>query len=214
MNRRTNWVLFVLALALIAIGAAGQFGLIHSPAPPPVFFVLAAVLAAFIGIGALPLRARRGVVFLAVLAFLVALTGGLAYFQFVIKPGMVKGFISAAFAPKPTTVAVETARLEKWPPELTAIGTLRAFQGVVIAPQVAGNVSSIHFESGDDVDAGALLINVDDSVEQADLANGLAQLKNAEVDARAPAHPGHPGEYAAVECGRGDRHAQFRRRDC
>ena len=42
-------------------------------------------------------------------------------------------------------------------------------------------VTAKHFESGDDVEAGALLINIDDSVEQADLANGLAQLKNAEA---------------------------------
>ncbi len=130
--------------------------------------------------GALPTRARRPLVFFIALALLVALTGGLAYFQFVIKPNMVKGFMAAAFAPKPTAVTVEAARVEKWPPELTAIGTLRAFQGVAIAPQAAGVVTAIHFESGDDVDAGALLINIDDSVEQADLANGRAQLTNAD----------------------------------
>ena len=130
--------------------------------------------------GALPARARRPLVFLIALALLVALTGGLAYFQFVIKPNLVKGFMAAAFAPKPTTVTVEAARIEKWPPELTAIGTLRAFQGVAIAPQAAGVVTAIHFESGDDVEAGALLINIDDSVEQADLANGRAQLTNAD----------------------------------
>ena len=125
--------------------------------------------------------ARRPVVFVLTLALLAALTGGLAYFQFVIKPNMVKGFISAAFAPKPTAVAAEAVKAEKWPPELTAIGTLRAYQGVLIAPQAAGVVTAKHFESGEDVEAGALLINIDDSVEQADLANGLAQLKNADA---------------------------------
>jgi len=130
--------------------------------------------------GALPTRARRPLVFLIMLALLVALTGGLAYFQFVIKPNLIKGFMSAAFAPKPTAVTVEAAKVEKWPPELTAIGTLRAFQGVAIAPQAAGVVTAIHFDSGDDVEAGALLINIDDSVEQADLANGRAQLTNAD----------------------------------
>ena len=134
----------------------------------------------FVTTGALPTRARRPLVFLIVLALLVALTGGLSYFQFVIKPNMVKSFMAAAFAPKPTTVTVEAARVEKWPPELTAIGTLRAFQGVAIAPQAAGVVTAIHFESGDDVAAGAPLINIDDSVEQADLANGRAQLTNAD----------------------------------
>jgi membrane fusion protein (multidrug efflux system) len=120
-------------------------------------------------------------VFVVALALLAALTGGLAYFQFVIKPVMVKGIITAAFAPKPTTVTAEAVKIEQWPPELTAIGTLRAYQGVIIAPQAAGMVTGKHFESGDDVQAGALLINIDDSVEQADLANGLAQLKNAEA---------------------------------
>ena len=115
------------------------------------------------------------------LLLLAALTGGLAYFQFFIKPEHREGLHRAAFAPKPTAVAAEAVKVEKWPPELTAIGTLRAYQGVAIAPQAAGDVAANHFKSGDDVEAGALLINIDDSVEQADLANGLAQLKNAEV---------------------------------
>ena len=72
-------------------------------------------------------------------------------------------------------------KLERWPPQLLAIGTLRAYQGVVIAPQAAGVVAALHFESGDDVKAGDLLISIDDSVEQADLESGLAQLKNAEA---------------------------------
>ena len=180
MKRFINWLLFLLALALAALGAAAQLALIHTPFPPLAFGAAAAIFAALLIIRSLPLKVRRPVVFVVALALLVALTGGLAYFQFVIKPVMVKGFITAAFAPKPTTVTAEAARVEQWRPELTAIGTLRAIQGVAIAPQAAGDVTAIHFESGDDVEAGALLISIDDSVEQADLANGLAQLKNAD----------------------------------
>jgi membrane fusion protein, multidrug efflux system len=181
MRRFINWLLSLLALALAALGGAAELALVHAPFPPLAFATAAAVFAALLVIRSLPLRVRRPVVFLVALALLVALTGGLAYFQFVIKPVMVKGFISAAFAPKPTAVAVEDARIEQWPPQLTAIGTLRAYQGILVAPQVAGIVSSIHFDSGGDVKAGDLLINLDDSVEQDDLANGLAQLKNAEA---------------------------------
>ena len=181
MRRVTNWVLFVLALAALALGAAVRLALIHAPVPPLAFGVAAAVFAALLVIRALPLKVRRPVVFLVAVALLVALTGGLAYFQFVIKPKMVKGFISAAFAPKPTAVSVEAVKKEKWPPQLTAIGTLRAYQGIAIAPQAAGDVTAIHFDSGDDVEAGALLVNIDDLVEKADLQNGLAQLRNAEV---------------------------------
>jgi membrane fusion protein (multidrug efflux system) len=181
MRRPTNRLLVLLALALMALGVGAQFALIHAPVPPLVFGAAAAIVALVLVLRNLPLRARRPVVFVVALALLAALTGGLAYFQFVIKPTLVRGFITAAFAPKPTAVTAEAARVEKWPPELTAIGTLRAIQGVAIAPQAAGDVAAIHFESGDDVRGGAPLINIDDSVEQADLANGLAQLKNAEV---------------------------------
>jgi membrane fusion protein, multidrug efflux system len=179
MKRLTDRPLSLLAPALQALGTA-RFAFIRSPSPlsrpaqPP------QDQAAPRSIGALPTRARRPLVFLMTLVLLVALTGGLAYFQFVIKPNLVKGFMSAAFAPKPTAVTVEAAKIEKWPPELTAIGTLRAIQGVAIAPQAAGVVTAIHFESGDDVAAGAPLINIDDSVEEADLANGRAQLTNAD----------------------------------
>jgi membrane fusion protein, multidrug efflux system len=181
MRRPTNRLLALLALALLAVGAGAQLALIHAPAPPLVFVAAAAILALFLVLRSLPLGARRPVVFVFALALLAAATGGLAYFQFAIKPVIVKNFMAAAFAPKPTAVTAEAVKVEKWPPELTAIGTLRAYQGVIIAPQAAGVVTAKHFESGDDVEVGAPLINIDDSVEQADLANGLAQLKNAEA---------------------------------
>jgi membrane fusion protein, multidrug efflux system len=181
MRRPTNRLLALLALVLLALGAAAQLALIHAPVPPLVFVAVAAILALFLVLGNLPLGARRPVVFVVTLALLAAVTGGLAYFQFAIKPVIVKNFMAAAFAPKPTAVTAEAVKVEKWPPELTAIGTLRAYQGVIIAPQAAGVVTAKHFESGDDVEVGAPLINIDDSVEEADLANGLAQLKNAEA---------------------------------
>ena len=181
MRRVINWVLLVLALAALAVGALAQTGLLHLAAPPVAFGVAAAVFVALLAIRSLPLNFRRPVVFLTTLALLVAATAGLAYFQFVVKPTMLKGIMAAAFAPKPTTVSVSPATTERWPPELAAIGTLRAYQGIFIAPQVAGVITAIHFESGQDVKEGDLLINLDDSVEQADLAAGQAQLRNAEA---------------------------------
>jgi len=180
MRRAFNWLLLLLCVAALAAGGAARLGYLHAPTNPIGFWAAAAVFALLLVIRLLPLKARRPVVFVVTLAALAALTGGLAYFQFVIKPNMVKSFMAAAFAPKPTAVSVEEARIEKWPPQLTAIGTLRAYQGVIIAPQAAGVVTAIRFESGGDVNVGDLMINLDDSVEQADLANGLAQLKNAD----------------------------------
>ena len=119
--------------------------------------------------------------FLLTLVVLAGLIGGVYYAQFVFKPQFMKGILAQAFAPKPTAVSAEAARMETWAAQLQAIGTVRAYQGIVVAPQVAGVVSAVHFESGQTVKEGALLVSIDDSVEQADLANGLAQLKNADL---------------------------------
>ena len=176
-----NWILFLLAIVAAAAGAAGQLALLKLPAPPLAFAAIAGALVLVLILRLLPLKTRRVLVFFITFVALVGLTGGLAYFQFVVKPTMVKGFLAQAFAPKPTAVAVEAAKSETWPPEISAIGTLRASQGISLAPQAAGVVTAIHFDSGDDVEKNDLLINIDDSIEQADLANGVAQLRNTDL---------------------------------
>jgi membrane fusion protein, multidrug efflux system len=123
---------------------------------------------------------KRSIIFVAVLILLAALGGGLGYFHFVVKPGMIKRFILQA-PPPPATVAVAAAEIETWTPRLPAIGTFRAVQEIDIAPQIGGAVVSVHVESGEDVEKGAPLFEIDNSVEQADLKNNLAVLKNAEL---------------------------------
>src|SRR5690606_13409432 len=116
----------------------------------------------------------KRITILAVAAILLAaLIGGFAWFQFKVKPEMIRGFIAAAPQPIPAVTA-EPARMERWEPRIPAIGTLRAFQGIEVAPQVGGVVSAIRFESGSTVEKGAVLVQLDDSVEQADLKSGQA----------------------------------------
>jgi len=176
-----NWVLVVLAVLSAGLGAAVEMGRLPVPVPAVAFFIVAGLSALLLILRLLPLMVRRPVVFVLVLAILAGMAGGLYYFQFYIVPNMTKGFLATAFAPKPTAVAAEEAKAEQWPPQLQAIGTLRAYQGIDIAPQIAGVVRAIHFKSSDDVAAGASLVDLDDSVEQADLKNGEAQLKNAQL---------------------------------
>jgi membrane fusion protein, multidrug efflux system len=123
---------------------------------------------------------KHSIVFIAVSIFLTALCGGLWYFQFVVKPEMIKRFILQA-PPPPALVAVTTADVETWAPRLPAIGTLRAVQEIDIAPQIGGAIVSARVESGQDVEEGESLFEIDNSVEQADLKNNLAVLKNAEL---------------------------------
>ncbi len=118
--------------------------------------------------------------FFIALIIIGVLFGGLAYFQLAFKPKMIKEFL-AAQTPPPATITAEAAKSEEWIERLPAIGTLIASQGVEIASQVAGIVTGIGFESGQDVPVGSKLVQLDISVEQADLASAQAILKEAEV---------------------------------
>ena len=123
---------------------------------------------------------KRAFLFTLVFLLFVGLAGGLGYFQYFVKPDMIRGFISQA--PQPVNaVAAAHAETAKWTPLLPAIGTFRAVQGVEVAPQVGGVVREIKFESSQDVAKGVALVQIDDSTEQADLKSNEAALKNAEV---------------------------------
>lgn len=124
---------------------------------------------------------KRALILFVVLVALVGAIGGFAYFQFVAKPEMVRSMIAAGGQP-PVTVTAEEARLETWQPKLPAIGTLVAISGIEVAAEVSGVVREVHFDSGQDVEAGDLLVSLDDSVEQADLKSGMAELKRTNLD--------------------------------
>jgi membrane fusion protein (multidrug efflux system) len=124
---------------------------------------------------------KRRIVFFVVLVGLIAVIGGFAFFQFVAKPQMIRQFM--AQAPQPVVaVTAEEVRRESWVQIRTAVGTLRAVRGVDLANQVDGVVRSINFVSGDEVAAGAPLIQLDDSVEQADLKSAIADHRRAAAD--------------------------------
>jgi len=123
---------------------------------------------------------KRTFLFLFVLILLVSVTGGLGYFQFVIKPQIIKSFIAAA-APPPPAVAATEAALETWTPRISEIGTFRAVQGIDVSSQLSGTITAIHVENGQDVEKGARIFDIDTTVEEADLKNNLATLKNDEL---------------------------------
>jgi len=118
--------------------------------------------------------------FLIAIVIIGAFLGGLAYFQLQFKPAMIKGFLSKQ-QPPPATITAEAARTEEWVERLPAIGTLISSQGVDVASQVAGIVTGLGFESDQDVEKGAKLVQLDISVELADQASAEAILKEADV---------------------------------
>jgi len=107
--------------------------------------------------------------------------GGVGYFNLVFKPQMIGEFMKK-MVPPPATVTAEAAKSENWVDRLHSIGTLIAIQGIEVAPEVGGIVSKYFFDSGQDVAKGAKLIQLNTSVEEADLMSNKAQLAEANAD--------------------------------
>ncbi|HHJ16241.1 MAG TPA: efflux RND transporter periplasmic adaptor subunit [Gammaproteobacteria bacterium] len=77
--------------------------------------------------------------------------------------------------PPPATVASATVKTQTWQPYLRAVGSVAATKGVFVTTEVPGQVSKILFQSGRRVEAGDVILQLDDSVDRADLDGLLAQ---------------------------------------
>jgi len=100
-----------------------------------------------------------------------------------IKFFQVKAMIAAGahYVPPPETISTAVAHTEAWPDTLSAVGSVSAAQGVTIAPEIAGTVSEIDFESGATVKQGDLLVRLDASSEEAQLRAAEAQADLAKI---------------------------------
>lgn len=107
-----------------------------------------------------------------VLILVAAIAAGLAY-----KKYLQIGVLTAqgSIAPPPISVTVASAESAEWNRRIKAVGTLVASQGVDLSIEVAGIVKSIHFDSGQEVKKGTLLLELNNQSELATL--GQAQAK-------------------------------------
>ena len=108
---------------------------------------------------------------------------------FIVSIGLVKFFqIRAAIAagmawqPPPEAVTTIVANDAEWPATLSAIGTAEAVNGVTVSADLPGIVDRIGFDSGRSVKAGQVLVELDISQEQAQLAAAEAQRTLARVN--------------------------------
>ncbi|MDF1749841.1 MAG: efflux RND transporter periplasmic adaptor subunit, partial [Alphaproteobacteria bacterium] len=76
---------------------------------------------------------------------------------------------------------VETATVMLRPMEtsIEAVGSTRAKRTVEIKPFADGRVVNVAFKAGDSVEAGQVLLRLDDEIERADLVEAEARLKDA-----------------------------------
>jgi membrane fusion protein (multidrug efflux system) len=114
-----------------------------------------------------------------VLLLMAALIGGLGF----VKYRQVESAIAAgaSFQMPPTSVTTVVAKQETWPSTLSVIGTAAAIQGVTVSADLPGTVDKIHFESGQPVHEGDILVELDIRQETAQLANIEAQRDLARI---------------------------------
>lgn len=110
----------------------------------------------------------------------VAVIGGLGFVKArQIQVAMAQG---ANFKIPPTAVTTVVAQRETWPSTMTVIGTVAAIQGVTVGADLPGTIDKIHFESGQWIHEGDILVELDTRQERAQLANLEAQRDLAKVN--------------------------------
>lgn len=82
----------------------------------------------------------------------------------------------------PAAVSATEASADEWVLSLDAVGTVRAVNGVSVTTQVAGEVAQIHFDSGDEVKEGDLLVSLDARADSAQLQALQAAARLSELD--------------------------------
>ena len=81
-------------------------------------------------------------------------------------------------------VGVELAKVQKQSlrDDAEAVGTLRSRQNVMLRPEVAGRILALGFADGARVSAGQVLVQLDDTLQRAEVQQSLAQMSIAKAN--------------------------------
>jgi membrane fusion protein, multidrug efflux system len=114
----------------------------------------------------------------------LTLLGGLVLVKYKQISSLIKmGEEMEKAGPPPEVVSSAVATQSTWDGALTATATVSASKGVSVSSEVPGVVSAIRFESGAQVKQGAVLVQLDSRVEQAQVASILARRDLAKLNA-------------------------------
>lgn len=90
------------------------------------------------------------------------------------------GETMAKAGPPPESVNTARAATQNWGGTVNAVGSVVSVQGVALSNEVPGVVTRLSFDSGARVQQGQLLVELDSSVEKAQLGSTRAKLKLAQ----------------------------------
>ncbi|MET0528481.1 MAG: efflux RND transporter periplasmic adaptor subunit [Microvirga sp.] len=121
---------------------------------------------------------KRRIVVSLVFLFAILLCAGLVGFNFF-RDKMIGDFFANMQQP-PQTVTAAKVEAKTWTPSISAIGTARAANGVELAFETPGIVKEIKFKANQSIRQGDVLVQLDDTVERADIQDVQANVKTAE----------------------------------
>jgi membrane fusion protein (multidrug efflux system) len=98
-----------------------------------------------------------------------------------IRALQIRKMIATPFMMPPGVVTTAQVHADVWAPALKAVGSLAAVEGTTLSNELAGTVTKIAFESGAHVKKGDLLVQLDASAEEAQLASAEAAAEWARV---------------------------------
>jgi membrane fusion protein (multidrug efflux system) len=106
------------------------------------------------------------------------LFGGIFAYKAFVSYEMKKSM--SAYQAPPVTVSATEVKSLVWQPRLSAVGSLRAVRGVDVTSEIAGLVQKIYFKSGDEVQEGKLLLqlNADSDIALLHSLEAAAELAN------------------------------------
>ena len=80
---------------------------------------------------------------------------------------------------RPTVVEMAQVKSESWSPLISSVGTVVAEQGITVMTPITGTVQTISFQSGQFVEAGTVLVQLDARLLQATADNSTAAYQAA-----------------------------------
>ncbi|MCB5175098.1 MULTISPECIES: efflux RND transporter periplasmic adaptor subunit [Microvirga] len=123
---------------------------------------------------------KRRIVVSLVFILAIGLCAGLIWFNFF-RDKMIQNFFANMQQPA-QVVSAAKVEAKTWTPGINAIGTAKAANGVELAVQAGGLVKEINFKPNQRVKQGEVLVQIDDAVDRADLANAQATVRLSEAN--------------------------------
>lgn len=111
--------------------------------------------------------------FIIAFIFIAVIAGGLIGFN-IFRDQAIEQYFATMEQPA-VTVSTTTVEAVTWQPTIAALGTASAANGVDLTVETTGIVNEILFNANRRVEAGDLLVRLDDEVQQADLEAAQSQ---------------------------------------